>query len=133
MNWHLFVSREIYYLGKKILSISPNFFLRGCQQNRSKAHNPRADKDANSFFTATSPESADTTCFHKSLFQLPSYLSLRITVTGIDVAKDKVKARWYFKQQSCHRGLAREDMSQAEANLIRSQNNLRKLHSSHRT
>lgn len=93
--------------------------LSGCQQNRSKGHNPCADKEANSSFTATSPESADT-CFHKSLLQLPSYLSLKIIVTGLDVAKDKVKARWYFEQQSCHGGLAGEDVSQTKANLIRS-------------
>lgn len=112
--------------------MSRRCLLSGCQQTRSKGHNPCADKEANSSFTATSPESADM-CFHKSLLQLPSYLFLRIIVTGLDVAKDKVKARWYFEQQSCHGGLAGEDVSQTKANLIRSQNNLRKLHSSHRT
>lgn len=57
------------------------------QQKRSKEHNLCADKEATSFLVATSPETANTKGLHKSLLQLPSDLSLRIAVPGLEVAK----------------------------------------------
>lgn len=117
-----------------ILSISPSFFLRGYQHNnRNKGHSLCVDKEANFLlhrhFTWVSR--------HNGFSQVPPsapYISfLEDYCHWARCCQGQSKSRWYFEQQSCHGKLAREDMSQTEANLMRSQNNLRKLHSSHRT